>query len=94
MYEKPRSEDLDAGDAFRQSMVSRADSDNHGAPLWYGWVIMDAFLAGVDHARKTGKETPKMTAEAKEANDRNCNRHGEAHRVPGGADRRSLPRGR
>lgn len=32
-------------------MVERADMMNHDAPLWYGWVIMDAFLAGIDYAR-------------------------------------------
>lgn len=40
-----------AGNAFRDTLVPRADSDSHGAPLWHGWAIMDAFLAGIDHAR-------------------------------------------
>ncbi len=51
-----RSDDIAAGDAFRKSVIDRADSSNAGAPLWYGWVIMEAFLAGVDHGRKTSKE--------------------------------------
>lgn len=48
-------EELKAGDAFRQSMLPKADSDFHGAPLWHGWVIMEAFLAGIDYARDLPK---------------------------------------
>lgn len=44
--------DLKAGEQFRQSMVPKSDASDQGAPLWHGWVIMDAFLAGMDHARK------------------------------------------
>lgn len=47
---KRPTKDLLAGEAFRNSMVSRADVQGF-APLWYGWVIMEAFLAGVDYAR-------------------------------------------
>jgi len=47
------AEDMDAGEAFRQSMRPRADAYDGAAPLWYGWVIMDAFLAGAKHGRKT-----------------------------------------
>lgn len=47
------TEELKAGDAFRQSVLTRADdASNDGAPLWHGWVIMDAFLAGIDWARR------------------------------------------
>lgn len=50
--EKPDG-DLLAGEAFRNSMLFRVDSvDASGAPLWHGWVIMDAFLAGIEYARK------------------------------------------
>lgn len=46
-------EELQAGDAFRQSVLARSDDvSNGGAPLWHGWVIMDAFLAGIDWARR------------------------------------------
>lgn len=45
-------EDLEAANAFRDSMVARADSEWHGAPLWHGWALFDAFLAGIDHERK------------------------------------------
>lgn len=45
-------EDLQAADAFRNTMVPKADAMNHDAPLWHGWAIFDAFLAGMDYARK------------------------------------------
>lgn len=45
-------EELQAGDEFRKSLLVRADSAHHGAPLWYGWALMEAFLAGIDWARK------------------------------------------
>jgi hypothetical protein len=48
-------EDLLAGDEFRRSLKPRADAWNGPAPLWHGWAVMDAFLAGVDHARKAEK---------------------------------------
>lgn len=43
--------DLNAGDAFRQSLIPRADGHSSRAPMWFGWALMDAFLAGVDHGR-------------------------------------------
>jgi hypothetical protein len=46
-------EDLVAGNAFRDTLMPRADADYNGAPLWYGWALVDAFLAGLDHARKS-----------------------------------------
>lgn len=46
-------EDLQAGDEFRRGLLERADGNRGGAPLWHGWAIMDAFLAGIDHGRKT-----------------------------------------
>jgi len=45
-------EDIQAGDEFRKSLVERADDWKGPAPLWHGWALMDAFLAGVDHARQ------------------------------------------
>lgn len=45
-------EEIQAGDEFRNSLIGRADSWNGPAPLWYGWALMDAFLAGIDHERK------------------------------------------
>lgn len=52
MSESRPIEELKAGDDFRNSLVTRADADHHGAPLWYGWALMDAFLAGIDWERK------------------------------------------
>lgn len=46
-------EDLIAGNAFRETLVPRADQMRAGCPLWHGWAIMDAFLAGVDYARSS-----------------------------------------
>lgn len=52
-------EEITAGDAFRNSMLFRVDRvADDGAPLWHGWVIMDAFLAGIDYARA---QKPKIT---------------------------------
>jgi hypothetical protein len=48
-------EDLLAGDDFRRSLKPRADAWRGAAPLWHGWAVMDAFLAGIDHARKAEK---------------------------------------
>lgn len=49
-YDRP-IEELQAGDKFRDGLKSRADSERHGCPLWHGWAIMDAFLAGIDYQR-------------------------------------------
>lgn len=43
---------LEAGNKFRDSLVERADAEGQGhAPLWYGWAIMDAFIAGAKFGR-------------------------------------------
>lgn len=44
--------EIQAGNTFRDTLVPRADSMSGHAPLWHGWVIMDAFLAGIDYARE------------------------------------------
>jgi hypothetical protein len=44
-------EDLQAADEFRHALVSHRDGVLGGAPLWHGWAIFDAFLAGMDYAR-------------------------------------------
>lgn len=47
-------EELQAGDAFREQLVPKADGlKNGGVPFWHGWALMDAFLAGVDWSAKT-----------------------------------------
>lgn len=51
MSDRPIAE-LEAGSAFRQELIERADArDSSGSPLWHGWAIMEAFLAGIDYAR-------------------------------------------
>lgn len=54
-------EDIEAGWAFRESLVHRADVRNRHAPLWHGWAIMEAFLAGIDYARATEAATALET---------------------------------
>lgn len=49
---EPSLEDLKAGDAFRDYLLDRKDAEVHGCPLWYGWAIMNAFLAGANYARE------------------------------------------
>jgi hypothetical protein len=44
-------EELQAGNAFRDTLIPHADGERSGAPVWHGWAIMDAFLAGIDYAR-------------------------------------------
>ena len=44
-------EQIKAGKAFRDTMIARADTWIGNTPLWFGWAIMDAFLAGIDYAR-------------------------------------------
>lgn len=48
------SEDLIAADKFRETVVPRADGYSAWGrfPLWHGWVIVDAYLAGL----KAGRE--------------------------------------
>ncbi len=50
-------EELQAGDEFRRALKPKADADNMGAPLWHGWALMDAFLAGVDWAREQQRKS-------------------------------------
>lgn len=51
--------DLEAGDSFRNSLVPHADAMQGSAPLWFGWAIMDAFLAGAEHARRSANAKSK-----------------------------------
>lgn len=48
--------EIAAGNNFRDRMVPKADIVDHGMPAWRGWVIMDAFLAGIDWARENEKQ--------------------------------------
>lgn len=46
----PPIEELLAGEAFRETL--RAKADDKVNLLWYGWAIMDAFLAGIQWERQ------------------------------------------
>jgi hypothetical protein len=50
-------EEIKAADAFVESMVPSADNYITNAPLWHGWAIFDAFLAGMDYARSSGSNS-------------------------------------
>ena len=56
--------DLEAANDFRDNLVSRADTDIRGAPLWHGWAIFDAFLAGIDYARASEKKSQDHNSDA------------------------------
>jgi hypothetical protein len=42
---------LAQADEYRAGLMSRADGVNAGAPWWYGWVIVEAYLAGYRAAK-------------------------------------------
>ena len=44
---------LKAGNAFRDSLIPRADAHTRHAPLWHGWAIMDAFIAGAEYGQES-----------------------------------------
>lgn len=48
----PSIEDLQAADDFRKTVLDRADGKLGTWPWWHGWVITDAYLAGL----KAGRE--------------------------------------
>ena len=50
--DRPTEDDLDAANEFRKTLIARADAQHGAALLWHGWAIFDAFLAGLDHARR------------------------------------------
>ena len=52
MKKLPPYDDLVAGDTFRNSLLPRADVKKP-FPLWHGWALMDAFLAGAEYARSS-----------------------------------------
>lgn len=51
MPEDDEVAEITAGDAFRESLIFLSDLVRHGAPLWHGWAIMDAFRAGAKWQR-------------------------------------------
>lgn len=48
--EAERVADCDAANEFRNSLLARADV-LHPYPLWHGWAIYEAYLAGLMAAR-------------------------------------------
>jgi hypothetical protein len=57
-------EELEAGHEFRETLIPRADDQAN--LMWHGWAIMDAFLAGIDWARKQqSSDTRRKGREAK-----------------------------
>ena len=55
MSERP-IEELKAGYKFRDSLVPKADAILAGSPVWYGWALMEAFMAGIDYARTRARD--------------------------------------
>ena len=50
-------EEIEAANTFRESMIPRADAHFRSHPLWHGWSLMEAFLAGIDYARKADRSS-------------------------------------
>lgn len=47
------TEEIEAANDFRNRMIDRADDKIR--LMWHGWVIMDAFTAGIQWERKRAK---------------------------------------
>lgn len=43
--------DICAGHRLRDELAKRADHWSGNSPMFFGWVVMDAFLAGCKHGR-------------------------------------------
>lgn len=50
------NDDIAKAYQFRESLKPRADSWNGPAPMWYGWAIFDAYIAGLKAGRRDGAE--------------------------------------
>lgn len=48
---EPEVGDQNAAYAFRETLIPRADTLQGNAPLWHGWAVFDAFIAGAKHGR-------------------------------------------
>jgi hypothetical protein len=54
---EPRLEPyVDAAYEFVEEMVPYADTVDEGSPLWYGWALREAFLAGVEKSLEPAAE--------------------------------------
>lgn len=43
--------DIDAAYSYVESVSDTGDYEDMGSPLWYGWAIREAFLAGISYER-------------------------------------------
>lgn len=59
---EPAIELLEAGNAFRDALIPRADGYAGHAPLWHGWAIMDAFIAGSKYAPPASNPQEAVTS--------------------------------
>lgn len=62
-------EEIAASYAFRDTLVDRADrhaAHGQGAPLWHGWALHEAFMAGVrwERERQKGQPAPASSPES------------------------------
>lgn len=62
-------DEVDAAAAFLSTLLSRADSMAAGVyPLWHGWALREAFLAGArwERGRSDASTPPPGMADARE----------------------------
>ena len=52
MNKDETNKNIDAAYNFVDKMVERADKMENGCPMWYGWALREAFLAGAEHEKK------------------------------------------
>jgi len=49
-------ENIVAAGEYRQKLIDRADGMIGLFPVWYGWAIVDAFLAGAEYQKSKPAE--------------------------------------
>ncbi len=57
--EAPINEELLEAYALVQRLVSHADKMDLSAPMWYGWALREAFLAGIQWERARVRKLPR-----------------------------------
>ena len=58
-----RAKDICAANTFRTTLLDRADGHRGVHPVWHGWAIADAYLAGLDVGR--AERTERLEADVK-----------------------------
>lgn len=53
--ERHRTDPLLAASEYREKQVTRADAHDP-FPLWHGWVIVNAFLAGIEWQKRNSEQ--------------------------------------